>query len=80
MQLSFSFFNLESSFDWLKLYTAEKMMLGQFTGTQLPPSVSHKGPITVHFTSDSTVMRYFDFEVEYVTPTHPDIKLSSQCE
>ena len=59
--VTFTAFDLESNFDFLKIYdgnSASGALLGNYTGTTLPPSVTSSsvdGCLTFVFTSDSSV-------------------------
>jgi subtilisin family serine protease len=83
--LSFTTFNVESGYDYVKVYddtTTSSTLLGTFTGTVLPAAVtSSTGRMLVHFTSDNTVTAA-GFSVNYTsssncgTPTN--LSLSAQ--
>ena len=61
LQVTFTSFNTESSFDWLRIYSGNSTngtLLGNFSGTSLPgviPAIS--GALTFQFHSDGTVQR-----------------------
>jgi hypothetical protein len=61
VELSFSAFNTESNFDFVRVYdgpTASSPLLGSYSGTSLPPMLrSTGGSMLVVFTSDSSVTR-----------------------
>ncbi len=61
IQLSFSSFSTESSYDFVRVYdgpTTSSPLLGSYSGTSLPPTLqSSGGSMLVVFTSDSSVTR-----------------------
>jgi hypothetical protein len=61
--VSFNSFNLESGYDYLKIYngtSSSAALLGTFSGTSLPGAFTASNPdgaLTFNFTSDNTVVR-----------------------
>jgi len=77
LQLIFSSFNLETSYDTLFIYngsTISSPVIGMYTGTSLPPSVitsSTDGSLTLRFKTDvSNIGTWagFDATIEMITP------------
>jgi hypothetical protein len=61
IELTFSSFNTESSYDFVKVYdgaTTSAPLLGSYSGTTLPPVLrSSGGSLLILFTSDSSITR-----------------------
>ncbi|MDF1694812.1 MAG: Ig-like domain-containing protein [Saprospiraceae bacterium] len=61
MEISFTSFNLESGYDYLRIYdgpTTSSTLIGTYTGTSLPPDITSSGQyLTINFQADYTVTR-----------------------
>jgi hypothetical protein len=76
--LSFSQFNTESGYDFVRVYdgaTTSAPLLGQYSGTNLPPSLtSTGGSMLIRFTSDYSVVAQ-GWTAQYVSSLNaPDFK------
>jgi PKD repeat protein len=78
--VSFNSFNLESGYDYLKIYngtSSSAALLGTFSGTSLPGAFTASNPdgaLTFNFTSDNTVVRAgWTATIGCYNPTDPPV-------